>query len=56
MGKKNSSGATGADQRILLPEMRMVAGNPGRFAGIAGACLAGKSIDTAPSGTKDAGF
>jgi hypothetical protein len=56
VGEKNGAGAMGADQWIFLSEMRIVAGDPGQFSGVAGACLTGKSVDAASSGTKDAGF
>ena len=56
MGEKYRTGAMGADQRIFLSKMRIVAGHPGQFAGTAGARLSGQPIDAAFSWTKDAGF
>ena len=55
MGKKNGAGAVASNQWIFFAEMRIVAGYPGEFAGITDACFAGKSINTAFSGAKDAG-
>jgi hypothetical protein len=46
----------GADQWIFFSEMRIIAGHPGEFAGLAGARFTGQSIDAAFSGTQDAGF
>jgi hypothetical protein len=56
MGKKNGTGAVVPDQWIFFSEMRIVAGHPGEFAGITGACFAGKSINAALSGAKGTGF
>ena len=41
MGEKNGAGTMGANQWIFLAEVRIVAGYPRRFAGIAGADFTG---------------
>lgn len=41
MGEKNGAGTLGANQWIFLSEMRIVAGDPGQFAGITGARFTG---------------
>ena len=56
MSEKNGAGTMGAHQRFFFSEMWIAAGDPGLFARIAGAGFTGQSIDTASSGTKDAGF
>ena len=52
MGKKNGTGAMGADQWIFFPEMGIVTGNPGKSAGVAEPRFAGLPITAAFSGTK----
>jgi hypothetical protein len=56
MGEKNGTGSMSADQRFLLTEMRIAAGHPGLFAGMAGAGFIDQPVDTAFSWTKLAGF
>ncbi len=56
MGEKNRAGAMPAHERILLPKMGIGARNPGRFSGITCARFTRKSVDTAFSGTKNAGM
>jgi hypothetical protein len=56
VGEKNSTGTMGADQRFFFPKMRIVAGHPGPFSGLAGSGFSTKSINTAFSGAKNAGL
>ena len=56
MGKKDSAGAVGSDQRFFFSKMRAVAGYPGEFGGIAKPRLSGQPINAAFSRAKRTGL
>ena len=56
MSEKNGAGPMGADQRFLFPKMRIVAGHPGKFSGLASSRFSGKSINAAFSRAKGTGL
>jgi hypothetical protein len=56
VGKKDSAGAVGADQRFFFSKMRAAAGYPGRFGGIANSRFSGQPINAAFPRAKRAGL
>jgi hypothetical protein len=50
VGKKNSTGSMGPDQRFFFPKMWIVAGHPAEFSCFAGSRFSGESINAAFSG------